>query len=299
MAFRTLFIKNGDRLKLKLDNLEIQKNGESYFIPLEDIENIVLEGNQTTITTLLLAKLAEYNIDVIVTNREFLPNGLFLSMGNYHRASKRAMWQANWSEEEKLSTWQTIVKQKIQNQMYVLERKQSPEERVEQLYTMAQEVQYGDKTNREGQAAKVYFNTLYGIHFNRELDCIENTCMDYGYSVLRAQVARSVVSQGLLPMLGIFHRNEYNAYNLVDDLMEPFRPLMDWYIQSFVISEKPQYLTYEIRLKLVDFLNQHILINGKNVYMNQAITDFVISFIHAMETGEVGQLNPIDLRDFL
>lgn len=295
MAFRTVFIKNGDKLRLKMDNLEISKGGESYYIPLEDIENILLEGNKTTISTLLLAKLAEYHIDVIVTNREFMPNGIFLGMGTYHRAAKRAQWQAQWSEQQKLTVWQGIVKQKISNQRKMLEQSHCDQDRVLKLYDLETAVQVGDSSNREGHAAKIYFNTLYGPLFNREQECIENACMDYGYAVLRAQMARSVVSQGLLPMLGIFHRNEYNAYNLVDDLMEPFRPLVDNYIHSTILSEKPNYLTYEIRLSLVDFLNQTIQVAGKNIYMNQAIRDFVLSFIHVMETDDIDKLITIDL----
>lgn len=143
----------------------------------------------------------------------------------------------------------------------------------------------------------MYFNSLFGAKFSRENDCIENACMDYGYAIVRAQVARSITSQGLLPMLGIFHRNEYNSYNLADDLMEPFRPILDWYILTIVLKEKPEYLTYDLRLQLVDFLNQSIYVEGRRCYMNQAINTFVLSFIKAMETNDVTKLKIIDLNN--
>lgn len=297
MGYRSVFIKNGDKLKLKLDNLEILKGGDSYFIPLEDIETIVLEGNRTIITSLLLAKCAEYHISVIVTDRDYLPNGVFLGLGNYHHSAKRASWQSQWDEKSKLKIWTEVVRQKVHNQLANMIEQQCNQERITHVAELSQQIEFGDKTNREGHIAKMYFNSLFGAKFSRENDCIENACMDYGYAIVRAQVARSITSQGLLPMLGIFHRNEYNSYNLADDLMEPFRPILDWYILTIVLKEKPEYLTYDLRLQLVDFLNQSIYVEGRRCYMNQAINTFVLSFIKAMETNDVTKLKIIDLNN--
>lgn len=123
--------------------------------------------------------------------------------------------------------------------------------------------------------------------------------MDYGYAIIRAQMARCVVAQGLLPMLGVFHRNEYNSFNLVDDLMEPFRPLMDYYIHKQILSKGDKYLTYDSRIELIDFLNQKIMINNKKIYINQCMTDYVISFIKSMEKEDLSFLMEISLINFM
>ncbi|MGH2104535.1 type II CRISPR-associated endonuclease Cas1 [Aerococcus urinaeequi] len=258
MAFRTVFIKNGERLSLRLDNLVVVKNQEELYIPLIDIENIILEGEQTTITSRVLAKLSYYNIDVIICDSHYLPCGVYLPLGQYHHATKRNIWQAGWSDDLKDTAWMNVVSQKIFNQILVSEDLSEDHDRIDKMIGLADNITPGDKTNREGHVAKLYFNSLYGLGFTREDDSFPNACMNYGYSILRSQVARYVSGQGLIPSLGIFHKNEYNAFNLVDDLMEPFRPLLDWYIHRKILVEKPQYLTYEHRIMLIDFLNQQI-----------------------------------------
>jgi CRISPR-associated protein Cas1 len=299
MAFRTVFIKNGERLSLKLDNLVVSKNSDELYIPLIDIENIILEGEQTTITSRVLAKLAYYNIDVVTCDSHYLPCGIYLPLGQYHHAAKRNIWQAGWSKELKDKAWTHIVGQKIHNQIIVAQMLSHDEERIEKMVNLAENILPGDITNREGHVAKLYFNSLYGVGFTREDDSFPNACMNYGYSILRSQVARVVTGQGLIPSLGIFHKNEYNTFNLVDDLMEPFRPILDWYIHYKVINLKPNYLTYDHRLLLIDFLNQKIKVNQKMMYINQAIGDYINSFIKSMETNDFGNLLEINVSYFI
>ena len=299
MGFRTVFVKNGERLKLKLDNLEVSKEGESFTIHLMDIDTVILEGDKTTITTRIMSKLAKYHIDLVICDNTYLPCGIFLGMGQYHKSAKRAIWQADWEELLKQNAWTSIVSQKIKNQIDVARHLDVDEERLQLMQNFLENIFLGDETNREGHVAKVYFNSLYGQGFTRDDNTLPNHCMDYGYSIVRAQVARSVSALGLLPMLGIFHRNEYNSFNLVDDLMEPFRPIMDYYIISQILRTEVEYLTYETRLKLIDFLNQKIKIKGRKVYINQAIADYVNSFIRAMEQNDVRQLLSIQFTDYL
>ncbi len=299
MGFRTVFIKNGESLRVKLDNLEISKKGEVFSIPLSDIENVILEGEQTTISSRILSKFAENHIELVVCDNKYLPSGIFLGMGQYHHSAKRAIWQSTWNEEQKQAVWTGIVLQKIDNQIRFSEIMKIEDERLKKMKTLRDNLQLGDKTNREGHVAKVYFNSHYGTGFTREDDSLPNACMDYGYAIIRAQMARSVVSQGLLPMLGVFHRNEYNSFNLVDDLMEPFRPLMDYYIHQRVLIKEDDYLTYESRLQLIDFLNQKIKVKNKKIYMNQCMTEYVISFIKAMEKNELSLLHSITLENFV
>lgn len=299
MAFRTVFVKNGERLSLRLDNLVVTKNSDELYIPLIDIENIILEGEQTTITSRVLAKLSYYNIDVIICDNHYLPCGIYLPLAQYHHAAKRNIWQAEWSKELKDIAWKNVVSQKIFNQILVAKDLSEDFERIDKMIGLANNITLGDKTNREGHVAKLYFNSLYGVGFTREDDSFPNACMNYGYSILRSQVARYVTSQGLIPSLGIFHKNEYNAFNLVDDLMEPFRPILDWYIHKELLEDKTQYLTYDHRILLIDFLNQQIKVKGKKMYLNQAIGMYINSFIQAMELKDFRHLITIQADEFM
>lgn len=299
MGFRTIFVKNGDKLRLKLDNLIVEKSGESFTIPLDDIESIVLEGEYTTITTRLMEKIAKHHIAVVFCDKTFHPCGIFLGTGQYHHSAKRAIWQSSWSDLMKKETWTVIVSQKIKNQIRVAELLNTTRERIALMESLANDIVLGDETNREGMVAKVYFNSLYGMGFSREDNILPNVCMNYGYSIIRAQVARSIVAVGLLPMLGIFHKNEFNAFNLVDDLMEPLRPMMDHYILMNVLDESENYLSYDKRLILIDFLNQKIKIKNKKMYLNQAIDLYINSFIKAMEKADWSLIIPLDFNQYL
>lgn len=299
MGFRTIFVKNGDKLRLKLDNLIVEKSSESFTIPLDDIESIVLEGEYTTITTRLMEKIAKHHIAVVFCDKTFHPCGIFLGTGQYHYSAKRAIWQSSWSDLMKKEAWTVIVSQKIKNQIRVAELLNTTRERIALMESLANDIVLGDETNREGMVAKVYFNSLYGMGFSREDNILPNVCMNYGYSIIRAQVARSIVAVGLLPMLGIFHKNEFNAFNLVDDLMEPLRPMMDHYILTNVLDESENYLSYDKRLILIDFLNQKIKIKNKKMYLNQAIDLYINSFIKAMEKADWSLIIPLDFNQYL
>ena len=299
MGFRTVFVKNGESLRVKLDNLEVVKGRDSFVIPLSDIESVILEGEQTSISSRIMAKFAQNHIELIICDSKYLPAGIFLGLGQYHRSAKRAIWQSNWTADDRQVAWTSIVLQKMNNQIAYSELVNIDGERVEMMKELRNNLQIGDETNREGHVAKVYFNSHYGLGFTREDDSLPNACMDYGYAIIRAQIARCVVAQGLLPMLGVFHRNEYNSFNLVDDLMEPFRPLMDYYIHQKILSKEDKYLTYESRIQLIDFLNQKIKINNKKIYMNQCMTDYIGSFIKAMEKNDMAHLLLIELEKFV
>ncbi|GAB2028117.1 type II CRISPR-associated endonuclease Cas1 [Lactovum odontotermitis] len=283
MTWRNVMIKDGEYLRLKLDNLEVEKTGQKFSIPLSDIATITLEGDVMSVTTKLLAKLAEHSIAVIICDNKYVPCGIFTGFGQYHRTAKRNLEQVAWNDYRRQEVWAEIIRQKVNNQIAVLQVREADEQRIVKMQELYNDIQDGDLSNREGHAAKVYFNTLYGLKFTRELDCLENSAMNYGYTIIRAYMARLVTSLGLIPTLGVFHRNEFNAFNLVDDLMEPFRPLMDWYIGEKIIPKYNQYLSWEARCILIDFLNQPYLKNGKKTTIDLVMLDYVNSFIKAMQ----------------
>lgn len=191
-----------------------------------------------------------------------------------------------------------MLSKKIRNQIDFMSSIIKDSERIHIMEEMYRQVRAGDETNREGHAAKLYFNALYGLDFTREKTCIENIAMNFGYSIIRSAMARMAAGQGLLLMLGVFHRNEYNAFNLVDDLMEPFRPLMDHWIHRVVLG-KEEYLSYESRLEIIDFMNQPMEYKGKRSTVDQVMQKYVKSFVTAMEEGKVELLHPVSINDLV
>lgn len=163
MGFRTVFVKNGQSLRLKLDNLEVIKESRKVTIPLSDIDLILLEGDKTFVTSRLLAKLSQYQIDLVICDHHFMPCGIYLGMGQYHRSAKRQLWQAKWTDFEKNTIWTSIVEQKMKNQIELCKRLDFSDERVSLMESIAQDLLEGDSSNREGHLAKVYFNTLFGM----------------------------------------------------------------------------------------------------------------------------------------
>lgn len=299
MAWRIVHIKEGDVLRLRLDNLEVRKKDDKVYIPLSDITMIVLEGNRTTITTKLLSRLSQNNIGLVICDDNYLPVGIYLPYGQYHHYSKRVIKQATWTTEQKALIWQQVIGQKMNNQLAYARFCGVEQERLELMADLIANLIAGDTTNREGHLAKVYFDSLYGKSFTRDDDNLINAGMNFGYAILRSCMARIVVGNGLVTMLGIFHKNEFNSFNLVDDLMEPYRPLMDYWVNKYVLIEDNDYLSYESRLKIIEFMNQKIISSGKKISIDNSMQEYVASFITAMENDDPSLLIKITLNDFI
>lgn len=300
MGWRTLCIKDSERIHLKLDNVEIIKNDRKIDVPLNDIESIILEGQDTTISTRLLAKLGHNHIMLVVCDQKYLPAGIFIEYGQYHRTAKRVREQLLWNKQLANQAWQRIVYQKMQNQIILARYLNVSEDRLVLMNSLAQEVEPGDPTNREGHVAKVYFNSLYGKDFSRDIDCIENMIMNFGYTIIRSYIARATVAEGLVTAYGVFHSNEYNQFNLVDDLMEPFRPIVDYWMHKEILDDEMDHLTYEKRLKIIDLINQPMFTNyGKLTTLDKVIDTYINDFIYAMNNNNLDDLYTIDLNDFI
>ncbi|WP_334329019.1 type II CRISPR-associated endonuclease Cas1 [Companilactobacillus sp. HBUAS59699] len=298
MAWRIVHIKEGDVLRLRLDSIEIFKLDNPYRIPLSDISMIVLEGNRTTITTKLLSRLSENNIGLVICDDKYLPVGMYLPYGQHHHTAKRVINQSSWTDEQKEDVWQRVVKQKMDNQVSFAKYKGVEQERLELMEDLVSNLVSGDKTNREGHVAKVYFDSLYGKSFTRDDDCLVNYAMNFGYAIVRSCMARVVVGSGLITMLGIFHHNEFNSYNLADDLMEPYRPLMDYWINKYVIDDE-EYLSYESRRNIISFMHKNIIVNGQKMTIDNSMQNFVASFISAMDSSDPDSILKIELKNFI
>jgi CRISP-associated protein Cas1 len=236
MLKKTLSFSNPYHLSTKLGQLVIgnKESGEETTRPIEDLGFVIFDHGQITFTQSVLQLLAEHNVAVVICDARHHPGSLLLHLDTHHIQAERFKLQIGASEPLKKQLWQQTVKAKIRNQAAVL---QLAGERNIALLNLANKVTSGDPANIEGQAARIYFKLLFGENFIRDREgAPPNPSLNYGYTIIRAAVARALTGSGLLPTLGIHHRNKYNAFALADDIMEPFRPFVDWLVYRQINS---------------------------------------------------------------
>lgn len=273
MIKRTLFFGNPAYLSTKNEQIVISypnKEQETKTVAIEDIGVIVLENQQITITNGLLEKLINNNVALINCDQFHLPIGLLMPLNGHTEQSERFKNQINASAPLKKNLWQQTISAKITNQAGLLKEKGIPCRKME---LWAKEVTSGDALNHESRAAVFYWQSLSPIlssqtaeAFNRGQNGLPpNNLLNYGYAILRAITARAIVSSGMLPTLGIFHRNKYNAYCLADDIMEPYRPYVDLIVCHIIETEDVvDDLTTEIKKQLLSIASIDVSIDGKN-----------------------------------
>lgn len=267
MIKRTLFFGNPAYLSTKNEQIVISypdKEQETKTVAIEDIGVIVLENQQITITNGLLEKLTNNNVALINCDQYHLPIGLLMPLNGHTEQSERFKNQINASVPLKKNLWQQTISAKIMNQAGVLKEKGIPCRKME---IWSKEVTSGDALNHESRAAVFYWQNLITVeNFTRgQKGVAPNNLLNYGYAILRAITARAIVSSGMLPTLGIFHRNKYNAYCLADDIMEPYRPYVDLIVCHIMETEDCYHeLTIEIKKQLLSIATIDVVIDGKN-----------------------------------
>ncbi len=251
MIKRTLYFGNPAYLKTKNQQLLVSlKDEEDKQVPIEDIGVLILDNLQITVTQPTLTRLLQNNVAIITCDETHHPIGLFLNLDGHTLQSQKFKAQIEAPIPLKKQLWQQTVEAKITNQAALL-RDQRVEHKL--LLTLAKDVRSGDNTNHEAQAAVYYWKNLFPdfLKFSRSRDGDPpNNLLNYGYAILRATVARSLVASGLLPTLGIFHRNQYNAYCLADDIMEPYRPFVDKIVCN-IVSMNGKFLDMTTKMKEV------------------------------------------------
>jgi CRISPR-associated protein Cas1 len=249
MIKRTLYFGNPTYLSTKLEQLVVRLlDQDEKTIPIEDIGVVILDHQQITITQALIAKLLNHNVALITCDQTHHPSGLLLTLDGHTLQSQKFKEQIQASKPLLKQLWQQTIECKIENQTALLE-KQSIE--VGNMKRWVQEVKSGDTTNREARAAVYYWNKVFTQfpEFTRDrFGLPPNHLLNYGYAILRAIVARSLVGSGLLPTLGIHHRNQYNAYCLADDIMEPYRPFVDQLVVK-IIDQNGHFLDMGTNIK--------------------------------------------------
>ena len=259
----------------------VVRNEEVTKIHLSEISTILIESTAATVTTSLLAELTKKKIKVIFCDEKRNPSSELVGYYGSHDTSNKIRKQIQWSRHSKEAIWTEIVTEKIRKQKELL--KNLGKEEAGLLESYLQEIGWNDETNREGHAAKVYFNALFGMTFTRTADCPENAALNYGYSILLSAFAREIVASGYITQLGLFHDNMFNPFNLASDLMEPFRILID----RKVYRMKLDVFEHEQKMELVNICNQEVVINKKRELVSQAVKIYCRSIFDALEEQDV------------
>lgn len=276
MGFRTVVIKSRVKLELRLNMMVIRGDVEKKIF-INEINTLIIQSTAVAVTAALLNELVKNNIKVVFCDEKFNPSSELLPYYGAHNTSKRYKQQIKWYAPIKNSVWRIIVRQKILGQADVLSMLHC-DVQAEMLRNYADEIEDGDVTNREGHAAKVYFNTF--LEEGRRSESFINGCLNYGYAVLLSAFNREIVAAGYFTQLGIWHDNEFNNFNLASDLMEPFRPYVDRVALGIADGDR------EFKTKLTDILNYNVKIDGKNTTFDLAIRQYARSVFDALNSGE-------------
>ena len=228
MSFRTVVITKQSKISYKNRFLVVKQDSDEKYIHLSEIDTIIVDSISVSISAYLLKELSDNKINIVFCDEKHNPFGELSSYYSRHNTSKQIKKQTNWKQSNKDKLWAEIVKNKITNQALLLQKNDSKKYNL--LLSYVEEVKSGDKTNREGHAAKVYFSELFGKEFVRNEGDNINSALNYGYAILLSTVNKEIVSNGYLTQLGIHHKNEFNQFNLTCDLMEPFRVIIDHFI---------------------------------------------------------------------
>jgi len=298
MSFRIVLIENSATLRYKLDNIIVRIGEEETIIPISDISTIVIDNYDSNLSTRILSKMSENNITLIVCDSNHLPIGSFLPINTHSRACKVIKRQIEIEAELQNEFWRIIVKKKIENQLKLLIKFNASQLSIDRLKDYHMNVKEADITNREGHAAKVYFNELMGQSFSRGDDTfIVNSGFNYGYSIFRSFLARLCVAYGLNTMIGIHHKNEYNQFCLVDDIIEPFRPIIDYYVINNL--KDGEVFTYLHRRNILNILNHRIIYKNKKQFINNAMEEYVSSISNFYEEKNLYKIEMPDFENYL
>jgi len=280
MSFRTVVVTKQSKLSYKNRFLVVKQEGEEKYIHLSEIDTIIVDSISVSISAYLLKELSDNKINIMFCDEKHNPFGELSSYYSRHNSSKKIKIQIQWKQKEKDEIWKEIVKNKIMNQALLINKISS--ENYDLLLSYIDEVLIGDKSNREGHAAKVYFNTLFGKNFVRNNDDSINAALNYGYAILLSTINKEVVANGFLTQLGIHHKNEFNEFNLTCDLMEPFRVVID----NFVYYNQKRELNTEYKLDIVNILNDSFKYQNKSYILKDIIKMYVKNVLDSVGNVE-------------
>ena len=281
MTWRTVVIRERAKLDYSLNFMTVRQEVGVKKISLGEIYMVIVENTAVSFTAVLLNELVKNKIKVVFCDEKRNPSSELIQYYGSHDTSLKYKNQLEWSKESKEQIWTRIVYEKIFNQMQFLKKLNKEEYRLLEQYLS--ELEWNDSTNREGFAAKVYFNALYGMDFSRNKECFINAALDYGYSIILSAFNREIVASGYFTQLGLCHRNPFNKFNLSSDFMEPFRILVDEEVYNLEGTE----FTKDHKNKLINILNKTIMIDNKNQTVANAIKIYCRSLFSTLAENDL------------
>ena len=285
MSWRTVVITGNAKLDYKMDYMVVRKADVTTRIYLGEIGLLLIESTAVSLTTMLLCELTKHKVKVVFCDEKHNPQTELAAYYGSHDTSVKVRNQIGWNSETKEMVWTEIVSEKIRQQkLHLIEQGCIPQ--AELLDQYLHEIEFGDRTNREGHAAKVYFNALFGMEFTRNKECAVNAALNYGYGILLSYFNREVVANGYITQLGLFHDNMFNQFNLSSDLMEPFRILVD----RLTMDMQPQKFEKEEKMEFIYMLEDEVMIDGKCQYISNAIKIYCKSVFDALNDKDISLL---------
>lgn len=284
-GWRTIVITQRCKLDLRYNNMNIRINDSLKQVNIQEIGVLIIESTSVSLTTSLLSELMKNKIKVIFCDETHNPQSELVSYYGGYDQSERIKSQISWSNEIKENLWTIIVSEKIKKQMEVLKYFNIKEYKLLENYMF--QVEHFDITNREGHAAKVYFNLLFGVKFNRDdKENVINMALDYGYSILLSLFNREIVSNGYITNIGLFHKNKFNHFNLSCDLMEPFRPLVD----KMVVEMNIKNFSTEEKRYLQKILSTQLFIKNKQFFLQDVVRIYTKSILDALDENSLDDI---------
>lgn len=276
MSWRTVVVRNRAKLDYKMNYMVITSSDDKKRVHISEINTLIVESTAVSITAVLINELVKNKVKIIFCDEKRNPSSELISYYGSHNTSECYREQVKWSSDIKKRIWKIIVQEKIRNQSILL--KYIGKEEYRMLDEYVNQVELNDITNREGHAAKVYFNSIFGNEFSRREENNINAILNYGYSILLSAINREIVALGYMTQLGIFHNNMFNQFNLSSDLIEPFRVLID----KKAFEKRKEEINLDTKMYMVSTLSESILYCGKNTTVDTAIKMYCRDMMNAL-----------------
>lgn len=285
MSWRIVVVSSRCKLDLKMGYMVV-RGEETHRVFIDEISVLLIENPAVSLTGCLLESLIEHKIKVIFCDSTHNPMAELIPYRGSYDSSKKVRSQVTWDDEMKGYIWMNIISEKIRKQAEFLAQL-GKERESNLLLEYISEIEFGDETNREGHAAKVYFNAVFGMEFTRQQSSPINAALNYGYTILLSAFNREINACGYITHLGVFHDNVFNPFNLSSDLMEPFRILIDRAVYYSDITE----FDTALKRRLINILNDTVIINGTEQTVLNAIRIYIRSVFEALEKEDAKHIS--------
>ena len=284
MGWRTVVVSKSSKLDLKLGYMVVRDSEETVRVHISEISVLIIENTASSLTASLLNELTKQKIKVIFCDEKRNPSSELVPYYGCHDTSLKIRSQIEWKNEAKQAVWTAIVGEKIRNQRNNLVYFQLNEYAL--LDTYLDELEFNDETNREGHAAKVYFNAMFGKSFSRSDESPVNAMLNYGYGIILSCVNREIVCNGYITQIGLFHDNMFNHFNLGSDIMEPFRPIVDRRVKECM----PEKFDKEEKRTILELLSHEFIVDGKRQTLLNTVKIYVKSVFDAIESCDISKI---------